>query len=172
MSDKVRVLFKVPESTKNAHRLYKPVEIPIEEYIQFRVDERNGSKDYMASYVSTKFLKGADVNSASVEMITAVGNPFYILEIDQQIENGINPLDHMSDDDDDDDDDNDYESNYESDEDEDNDDSVRSYSDNSTKSSNTTNHQPSPANKKVALIIILSMVIIPLLIFLIIGLSL
>ena len=70
MSDKVRVLFKIPQSHPKWSKLARPVEIPLEEYVQIRMDEQAGSKDYMASYVTQKYLKGDDVSADEIEMVT------------------------------------------------------------------------------------------------------
>lgn len=105
MSDKVRVLFKIPQSHPKWSKLARPVEIPLEEYIQIRMDEQAGSKDYMASYVTQKYLKGDDVSADEIEMVTAPGNYIHTFELDRLIEQGINPLDRMNQPDNDDDDD-------------------------------------------------------------------
>ena len=94
MSEKVRVMFRVPPECKHSNRLVKPVDIPLEKYVEFRMDEQRGYKNEMAVFVAQKFLKGELVEPDSIEMITAVGNPTYLLDIDQQIENGINPLEN------------------------------------------------------------------------------
>lgn len=104
-------MFDVPGDVRTS-KLSGPVEIPVEDYIRIRMAERNGDKEEMAYYVQSKYLKrGASLSGDDVNMTTAVGNPFYIFDIDRAIEEGRNPLEGnasgMSDDDDDDDDDDD-----------------------------------------------------------------
>ncbi len=92
MSEKVRVMFEVPPGTKHRDRLSKPVEIPIERYIEFKMGMRDGYNGEMAVYVGEKFLKGTVVPQDEIKMITAVGNSMAILDIDAQIARGENPL--------------------------------------------------------------------------------
>ncbi len=92
MSDKVRVMFEVPPGTKHRDRLSKPVEIPIEKYIEFKMGMRDGYNGEMAAYVGETFLKGTVVSSDEIKMITAVGNSQALLDIDAQIARGENPL--------------------------------------------------------------------------------
>lgn len=92
MSEKVRVLFKIPQSHPKWSKLARPVEIPFEEYVEFRMKERNGDKDYMAAYVTKHFLSGKSVSPDEIEMVTAVGNDMAIMHIDSMIDQGINPL--------------------------------------------------------------------------------
>lgn len=112
MSDKIRVLFKVPNSHPGWSKLANPVEIPIEKYIEFKVQERDGSKEDMAEYVSAKFMKKQSVSSDEIEMLFLPDNPAYVIEINRQIEQGLNPLNYCmesnNDEDDDDYNDNDY----------------------------------------------------------------
>ncbi|WP_301385024.1 hypothetical protein, partial [uncultured Duncaniella sp.] len=84
MSDKVRVMFEVPPGTKHRDRLSKPVEIPIEKYIEFKMGMRDGYNGEMAAYVGETFLKGTVVSSDEIKMITAVGNSQALLDIDAQ----------------------------------------------------------------------------------------
>lgn len=105
MADKVRVMFNIPRSHPKWSKLARPVEIPLEEYIQFRIDEQTGSKDYMASYVTRKYLKGDGVSADEIKMVTAPGNYIHTFELDRLIEQGINPLERMNQDDEEDEDD-------------------------------------------------------------------
>lgn len=96
MADKIRVIFNIPQSHPKWSKLARPVEIPLEEYVQFRMDEQAGSKDYMASYVTRRYLKGDDVSADEIEMVTAPGNYIHTFELDRLIEQGINPLERMN----------------------------------------------------------------------------
>lgn len=98
MSDNVRVMFKIPQNHPKWSKVANPVEIPLEKYVEFRLNEREGDKDYMVSYVSKNFLGGKDVSPDELEMVTAAGNDMIIYEIDSQIEQGINPLENQEDD--------------------------------------------------------------------------
>lgn len=55
MSDKVRVLFDVPEHLK-PRKLYEPVYVTVEEYVYLKISERDHTST-MADYVSQKYLK-------------------------------------------------------------------------------------------------------------------
>lgn len=96
MSDKFRVMFNVP-ADRMTSKLYSPVEIPVEDYIELRMAERDGNKDLMAHYVTKHYLKrGSNLSGDDVSMTHAVGNPMYIWGIDEAIEQGRNPLEEMN----------------------------------------------------------------------------
>lgn len=112
MSEKVRVMFEVPSDLMTS-KLRTPVEIPEDDYVRIRMAEHNGDKEEMADYVMKHFLKkGASLSGADVSMSTAVGNPFYIMLVDQAIEEGKNPYEAMKENRDDEDDDSDDSDSY------------------------------------------------------------
>ena len=84
MSDKVRVLFDVPEHLK-PRKLYEPVYVTVEEYVYLKISERDHTST-MADYVSQKYLKNAPLSPDDVSMTKAVGNSMEIYDIDELIE--------------------------------------------------------------------------------------
>lgn len=88
MSDKIRVMFDVPDGTKNAKKLREPVYISLEDYVDIRVQEKRGNKHCMAYCIQKNFLGNVDLDVEGIKMTTAVGNPLYIIEIDEAIEAG------------------------------------------------------------------------------------
>lgn len=92
MVEKVRVLFNIPQVHPKWSKVAHPVEIPLVKYMEFRLKEREGDRYDMTEYVTKNFLGGFSVSSEQIEMVTAVGNSMIILDIDSQIEQGINPL--------------------------------------------------------------------------------
>ena len=88
MSDKIRVMFDVPAGTKNAKKLSEPVYISLEDYVDIRVQEKRGNKHCMAYCIQKNFIGNVDLDVNAIKMTTAVGNPVYIIEIDEAIEAG------------------------------------------------------------------------------------
>lgn len=105
MSEKVRVMFEVPSDLMTS-KLRSPVEIPEDDYVHIRMAEHNGDKEEMAYYVMKNFLKkGASLSGSDVSMSKAPGNPFYIMLVDQAIDEGRNPYEAIRENQDDDSDD-------------------------------------------------------------------
>lgn len=153
MSDKFRVMFKVPSDLMTS-KISSPVEIPEEDYIELRIAERDGNKDLMAYYVAKHYLKkGANLSGEDVSMTVAVGNPMYLYAIDSAIAEGRNPLEEENESHNRDDDDNEYSSSY------------------SNTHSRTLTHKEKANDKKIKIILI-SIIVGIIALFFIIGLSL